>query len=89
MKYNNIIAQAGFQTYDAFSRYVAVLFVHLSILHNMPLDVVNWENEDEVVTSLQSWHINDVQELNACRVLYRISIAYHNLISHLWKHFII
>lgn len=65
--------RALFNTYDMFSRYIAILFVHLSnTIHNLPPDVVAWENEDEVTRYLEEWNIDDIMELNACRMLYRI-----------------
>ena len=66
--------RALFNTYDTFSRYMAMLFIHLSsTIHNLPRDVISWENEDEVVRYLEEWSINDVMELNAFRLLYRIA----------------
>ena len=68
----NLIRQF-FNSFDLFSCYAATLFVHLSnTLHNTPPNLIDWENEDEVVTALGQWHIDDSYELNACRCFYRM-----------------
>ena len=62
----------GLNNHFLFPRYIAVLFIHLSnVHHNMPPDI-NWEDETAVVNALSDWHINDVLELNSCRILYRM-----------------
>lgn len=69
----NLIRQLQFPTFELFARYIAILFVHISnVIHNMPPDVIDWENEDAVVQALQQWYVNDTLELNACRCLYRL-----------------
>lgn len=72
-KIKRLIHELRFQTNESFAQYISLLCVHESnLLHNVPLEDVEWENEDSVVDALRQWHINDTQELNIVRFLYRI-----------------
>lgn len=63
-----------YSDYGQFALYVAVLNVHVSFIDEYEFMVLvdgpQYDDENKVVTALEQWGINDINELNVSRILY-------------------